>query len=129
VEEEVDQDQDDRRDTQNPRQEIFTHDVLLSMVCSDDDSMMPSGSSPVCAPMHNQYLITLLVALPRRADQNGGAVQAFVIAASLQGVASDQLAAEAVPEPGMAVMFGTPDGVGAQAQADEGMKGGSPPIP
>jgi hypothetical protein len=34
-----------------------------------------------------------------------------VIAASLQGFASDQLAAEAVPEPGMAAMFGTMAGL------------------
>ena len=68
VEEEVEQDQDDSRDTHNPRQEIFTHDVLLSVVCSDDGSMMPSGSGVVCTLMHNKCAPTLLVALPRRAD-------------------------------------------------------------
>jgi hypothetical protein len=47
VEEEVEQDQDDCRDTHNPRQEIFTHDVLLSMVCSDDGSIMPRRSGLV----------------------------------------------------------------------------------
>jgi hypothetical protein len=41
VEEEVKQDQDDCRDTHNPGQEIFTHDVLLSTMCNDDGSIMP----------------------------------------------------------------------------------------
>jgi hypothetical protein len=40
MEEQVEQNQDDCRDTHNPCQEIFTHDVLLSMVCSDDGSIM-----------------------------------------------------------------------------------------
>jgi hypothetical protein len=35
MEEQVEQHQDDCRDTHNPREEIFTHDVLLSMVCSE----------------------------------------------------------------------------------------------
>jgi hypothetical protein len=69
VEKQVEQHQNNGRDTHNPREEIFTHDVLLSKVGSDDGFIMPLTRGLICSLHHSERApVDLPVALPRGGD-------------------------------------------------------------